>query len=167
MKRSPLTQNLRIGVGTAQANLSCYGFHVWAEDFLIAAKAYAHAARKGSFVGHFLSCQSLELSLKAFLSLKGLSRRTLAQKPLGHNLNRLVDEAVRQNLAQFVQITPADRLVIQIANSWYDTPGGKRLQYFDVADAVTAFKGAPDYAALEELASRMQSQALRKAVLEA
>jgi hypothetical protein len=31
-------------------NITCYGFHVWAEDFLAAGKMYAPTARKGSFV---------------------------------------------------------------------------------------------------------------------
>jgi len=167
MKQAPAPKNVILAAGTLHVNLTCYGFHVWAEDFLAAAKAYAPNARKGSFVAHFLCCQSLELSLKAFLSLKGLDRRKLARKPFGHNLDRLVDEAVRQNLAEFVQIAPADRSVIQIASSWYDIPGGKRLQYFNLTDALTAFKDAPPYAALEELATRMQSAELREAVLRA
>jgi hypothetical protein len=164
MKQGPTPQNVTLSAGTAHVNLTCYGFHLWAEDFLAAAEAYAPGARKGSFVAHFLCCQSLELSLKAFLSLKGLNRRKLARKPFGHNLIRLVDEAVRQNLAQFVQIASVDKSVIRIASLWYDTPRGKRFQYFNVADAMTAFKGAPDYGALEELATRMQSSELRKAV---
>jgi hypothetical protein len=34
-------------------------------------------------------------------------------------------------------------------------------------DAMTGFRGAPDYAALETLATRMQSNELREAVLRA
>ncbi len=42
-------------------NITCYGFHMWAEDFLGAEKLYAPTARKGSFVPQFLCCQSIEL----------------------------------------------------------------------------------------------------------
>ena len=55
-------------------NITCYGFHIWAGDFLAAEKLYAQSARIGSLVAHFLCCQSIELSLKSFLSLRGLSR---------------------------------------------------------------------------------------------
>jgi hypothetical protein len=50
-------------------NVTCYGFHLWAGDFLAAERLYAPTARNGSFVPQFLCCQSIELSLKGFLSL--------------------------------------------------------------------------------------------------
>jgi hypothetical protein len=50
---------------------------------LSAEKLYAPAARQGSLVAHFLCCQSIELSLKGFLSLKGL-KRTELRKRFGH-----------------------------------------------------------------------------------
>jgi hypothetical protein len=162
-----MPQNVTISPGSVSANLTCYGFHLWAEDFLIAAKAYAPGARKGSFVGHFLCCQSLELGLKAFLSLKGMDRGKLARKPYGHSLERLAKEAVGRGCAEFAAITPVDLPFIRVASAWYDTPDGKRFQYFRVVDAMKAFSGAPDYASLEELAPRLQSPRLRQAVLDA
>src|SRR5262245_7125843 len=109
MTQPATPQNVTIAPGGVHANLTCYGFHVWAEDFLAASKAYVAIARQGSLVAHFLCCQSLELSLKAFLSLKGASRRTLARKPFGHNLDRLFEESDRQGLSKFVRLTPADK----------------------------------------------------------
>jgi hypothetical protein len=150
-----------------RANLTCYGFHVWAEDFLAAARAYAPVAREASFVGHFLCCQSLELSLKAFLSMKGLTRQQLMRKPFGHNLAALLDAAIANGVAEFVEVTPADIAVVARATDWYDTPKGKRLQYFDLLDAMSAFKGAPDATMLQVLAMRFQSPELRKALLNA
>lgn len=162
-----MSQNVTIQVPSVHANLTCYGFHVWAEDFLTAAKAYAPGARKGSFVGHFLCCQSVELAFKAFLSLKGMERRELARKPFGHNLDRLAKKSIAQGLSDFVALTSLDSNLVRDASAWYDSPGGKRFQYFRVVDAMTAFSGAPDYGQLEVLATRLQSPLLREAVLNA
>ena len=154
-------------------NLTCYGFHLWAEDFLTAAKAYAPVARQGSFTAHFLCCQSVELSLKAFLSLKGVSRDDLRKKPYGHNMLELFREARARHVEELVLVDPGDESIVQAATSWYDSlqrgprTVRKRLQYFDVMDALTGFRGAPELAALEGLADRLQSSRLRDAVLNA
>lgn len=51
------------------------------------------------------------------------------------------------------------------ANSAYDSRAGKKLQYFDVYEALTAFKSLPDLPGLEDLANRLQTQALRDGLL--
>jgi hypothetical protein len=158
----PKPQNITLAVEPAQVNLTCHLFHVWAEDFLLAEKLYAPSARTGSHVAHFLCCQSIELSLKAFLSLKGMNRREL--KKLGHNLDQLFGRARSEGLSQLVPLQPRDQSIVQAANAWYDTPGGKRFQYFGLLDAIKGFKGSPDLAGLEELAGRLQSKELREAV---
>jgi hypothetical protein len=145
-------------------NITCYGFHVWAEDFLAAEKLYAPTARKGSFVPQFLCCQSIELGLKGFLSLKGFMRTKL-RTDFGHNLVKLYDEAVAKGIGAFVTLQPGDRDVVAKANSAYDSRAGKKLQYFDVYDALTAFKSLPELPGLEDLANRLQAQALRDVLL--
>ena len=145
-------------------HLTCHGFPVCAEDFLAAEKLYAPTARKGSYVPQFLCCQSIELSLKAFLSLKGATRKGL-RTDFGHNLVKLYDEAVAKGIGAFVTLQPGDRDVVAAANSAYDSRAGKKLQYFDVYDALTAFKSLPELAGLEDLANRLQAKALREIVL--
>jgi HEPN domain-containing protein len=115
MTQPATPHNMTIALGGVHANLTCYGFHIWAEDFLEASKAYVAIARKGSLVAHFLCCQSFELSLKAFLSLKGASRRTLARKPFGHNLDRLVDESNRHPLSRAARSNDCARLKTAVA----------------------------------------------------
>jgi hypothetical protein len=159
-------QNIVIQVEPARFNITCYGFHLWAEDFLAAAKVYAPTARKGSYVPQFLCCQSIELSLKGFLSLKGATRTELKKK-FGHNLLRLHDEAVAKGLGDLVAVQSGDRDVVATANQAYDSKGGKKLQYFDIFDAMTAFKHLPELSPLEEMADRLQAPSLRKALLEA
>jgi hypothetical protein len=51
------------------------------------------------------------------------------------------------------------------ANRAYDSRAGKKLQYFDVYDALTAFKSLPELPGLEDLANRLQAQALRDVLL--
>jgi HEPN domain-containing protein len=166
-------RNITLTMGEPPAiNLTCYGFHVFAEDFLTAAKMYAPVARKAAFVGHFLCCQSVELSLKAFLSRKGMSREEMRTK-YGHKLSRLYDEACRQGLKDLVDLKADDVALLAKATEWYDVGHGKqkgkgkRLQYFSVIDAMMGFRDAPDLAGLEGLASRLQAPALRDAVLKA
>jgi hypothetical protein len=160
----PSPRNIDLVVGTVTVNLSCVGFHMWAEDFLNAERLYAPTARPGSFVAHFLCCQSIELSLKAYLSLRGASRKDL-KKPYGHNLVRLFRDAYQKGIDQLVALLPSDTNTIADANGWYDTHGGKRFQYFDVMDAVLAFKHAPELAPLEDLAARLQTPLLRETLL--
>lgn len=96
-----------------------------------------------------------------------MDRRKLARKPYGHSLERLAKDAVGRGCAAFAATTPVDLPLIRVASAWYDTPDGKRFQYFRVVDALKAFSGAPDDASLEELATRLQSPRLRQAVLDA
>jgi hypothetical protein len=145
-------------------NFTYYGFHLGAEDFLAAEKLYAPTARERSCVPHFLCCQSIELSLKAFLSLKGVTRKRL-RTDFGHNLVKLYEEAVAKGISAFVAVQPGDRDIVAVANAAYDSRAGKKLQYFDVYDALTGFKKRPELAGLEDLANRLQAKALRNVVL--
>jgi hypothetical protein len=137
-----------------------YIFHLWGGDYLAAAKAYRPNARQGSPVTAFLSCQSIELSLKAFLTLKGLNRDKLKGK-FGHNLTKLAATAHEYGLAEFVQISGDDGKLLIAATDWYDK--NKRLQYAVIGDVGTGLK-YPDDEALEALASRLQCDELRQTV---
>jgi hypothetical protein len=163
-QREVRPRSVVIEIAPAMFNLTCYGFHVWAEDFLAAEKLYAPMARRGSYVPQFLCCQSIELSLKAFLSLKGFTRTKL-RRDFGHNLVRLYGEAVDKGIGTFVTLQSGDGDVVATANKAYDSRTRKKLQYFDVHDAVTAFKSLPELPALENLANRLQAEALRDALL--
>jgi hypothetical protein len=69
----PPSPDVTISIRGGEINLSPFGFHLWADDFLAAERAYAAASpRPASLVPHFSCCQSEKLSLKAFLLLKGI-----------------------------------------------------------------------------------------------
>lgn len=72
------------------ANFTCYAHSELADHFLLAAAGIPTRV-KFSLVRYFLCCQALELGLKAFLSLKGLSNSDL--KKIGHDLVALLDRA--------------------------------------------------------------------------
>jgi len=155
---------MTIETGSAHINLTCYAFHVWAEDFLSAARTYAPTARPAAFVAHFLCCQSIELSLKAYLSLRGVSRKDL-QKKYGHSLVRLFRDASDMGIGKLVTLATSDAKTIERAAAWYHSKDGKRFQYVEMADVLKAFKNAPELALLEDIASRLQASRLRETVL--
>ena len=112
-----------------------------------------------------MSCQSIELSLKAYLSLRGASRAALKSKPYGHNLARLFRDARDKGIGVLVALVSSDADAISNAADWYHTHRRKRFQYFEVMDAITGFKNAPELAPLEDLATRLQAPSLRDMVL--
>lgn len=95
-----------------------------------------------------------------------MTRKDLRNR-FGHNLTKLYKEARFQDIGDLVTLSGDDVLLLRTATEWYDTDKGKRLQYFSVVDAMKGFRDAPDLAGLEDLASRLQSTALRDAVLKA
>jgi hypothetical protein len=150
-------RNVRIGMPPPiVVNLSCYGFFRFGQDFARAAAAVPEAQDRRSVVPYFLYCQAIELGLKAFLLLRGLSKRELAKRPFGHDLIRLLERARSEGIDRFVSISAAEEAAIQSATGFYDSGGaGKRLQYFDVGLALPAYRGLPDLAALASIARQL------------
>jgi len=52
-------------------------------------------------VDRFLACRSIELGLKAFLSLKGRALDELAEGVFGHDLDNLLTEADNEGSEQW------------------------------------------------------------------
>lgn len=95
-----------------------------AGDFLEAATILA-ANKPATFKPlYFLVCQSVELSLKAYLRGSGYSEREL--KGLGHNLNRCLQAAIDRSLQKHVSITQSDLNILERINAYYQS---KDLQY--------------------------------------
>jgi len=74
------------------------------DDFLNLAKEYRQAyydlrqARPISWPRYFLFCHSIELVLKAYLANHGLTEKQLQAPPFGHDIKKLLDEAIRYGL---------------------------------------------------------------------
>jgi hypothetical protein len=70
-----------------------------AEDFMEAFRALP-SGNPPSWPRYFLLCHAIELALKAFLILRGVSSGTLKSPTFRHNLKQLLAEAVNYGLRQ-------------------------------------------------------------------
>jgi len=77
----------------------------------------------------FLIGQAIELYLKAFLFHQGYGEKKLKNKPFGHNLTRLLEEAIANGLNTRIYISPALRSDLDSLNKVYSS---KALQYFSI-----------------------------------
>jgi hypothetical protein len=90
-------------------HISPLGFHRYASEFLRAAQGFK--INDGfSPVPYYLICRSMELALKAFLLAKGLPKKKLKERNLGHDLEKVLNKAI--SMAEFVNNfgTPLDRI---------------------------------------------------------
>ena len=75
------------------------------DDLLNLAKEYRQAYCNLRQVGpiswprYFLLCHSIELVLKAYLAHHGLTEKQLQARPIGHDIKKLLDEAIRYGLS--------------------------------------------------------------------
>ena len=94
---------------------------------------------------YFLACQSIELSLKAYLRATGSGEIDL--KKVGHNLQKCVESARKAGINDRVTLSDVDMTLIQLANPHYLYKG---FQY-----SVTGYKTLPRVDLLIELAKRL------------
>jgi HEPN domain-containing protein len=95
-----------------------------AEQFLEAARILR--SKKGQTFAplYFLTAQSIELSLKAYLRGAGWSDKHL--RTLGHNLNKCLQAAIDNGVEEHVPLSQAHADIIGMINPYY---AGKDLQY--------------------------------------
>ena len=123
--------------------LSPIGLHVYAEDFLAAAKA----TKEPEFLGQFkparpyLTCHAIECALKAFLTLKGYDLKKLADREFGHDLANILDHAEAQGLRDTVPLTDEQLFHIRRASAYY---AGKVFEYPALAEAPEGYPGNAD-----------------------
>ena len=89
-------------------------------------------------VGKYLACHSIELSFKAFLTLKG--ERLRGAKAFGHNLSNLLAASERQTLQDMVVLTAEERDEIIKASPYYDE---KVFEYPSLPEATRAYPEDP------------------------
>lgn len=137
-----------INVFGARARLSPLGLIIYADHYLCAAKT-AQPLQNGGGDFHparlFLVCRSLELALKAFLSLKGRSLDELAGGAFGHDLDKLLAEADKQDLGALVKLSEEQRFQIGRASIYY---AEKVYEYPSVLEAMKAY---PSRASMDPL----------------
>lgn len=91
---------------TAPGITSPFGLLRFAEQYRVAAVVVHQAAHPDQFSNpaFMLIGQSIELSLKAFLLARGVTLEKLKFKPYGHDLERLLSEAILRRLDRLVTL---------------------------------------------------------------
>jgi HEPN domain-containing protein len=141
------TQIENIEVFGAKAGLSPLGLIIYADHYLHAARTAQPSPNSGEFhpACLFLVCRSLELALKAFLSLRGRSLDELAGGAFGHDLDKLLAEADKQDLGGLVKLSEEQRFQIGRASVYY---AEKVCEYPSVLEAMKAY---PSRASMDRL----------------
>jgi hypothetical protein len=143
-------QNIVIEPKGFVVNVSPLGFIIYAKEFFNTARSFK-STKPFSPLPYYLFCHALELSLKGFLLAKGISKKDLQKREkVGHDLLKVLDEAIARGLDKIVPVSAMQRNEIAKANDYYLN---KYFEYFEVIKAVTGYPDLPDMAILEKLIS--------------
>jgi hypothetical protein len=125
-----------------KSHLSPVGLILYAENYLQAAKAALPIPGGGEFdpARLFLVGRSLELALKAFLSLRGFSLDQMADGAFGHNLERLLAESKTQNIDTLINLSADQEAEIIRVSIYY---AEKVYEYPALGEAI---RGYPSHA---------------------
>jgi hypothetical protein len=157
-KKTSFADVENISIAGLTARMGPVGLHAYAERFLIAAEALQASEFPFDPVRPYLACHSIELALKAFLSLSGQKMVNMAKFQIGHQLDAILADADRQGLTSRVALTDDQRTAIRGATTYY---AGKLFEYPAVGEALSAYPSMPP---LEELfgAARLLVDGLRQ-----
>ncbi|GBE08072.1 hypothetical protein BMS3Abin11_01189 [bacterium BMS3Abin11] len=96
-----------------------------------------------------MACRSIELSLKAFLLLKSVTRNDLKKRDLGHDLHKILKKCKELKISNIINISKAHESTIEELNKWYARKG---FEYFEIKNLVSSPNSLPDIAIVKELA---------------
>ena len=117
-----------------------------ARDFLEAAQIIRSQKPVAFFTpAYFLVCQSIELSLKAYLRGLGYSDRQL--RAVGHDLVKCVEAAKSEAVDEHVDLSEPDLAAIALVNPYY--------LYKDLQYSTSGYKSFPDIDYLIALGDRI------------
>ncbi len=143
--------NYTLKAESGHYHISPYAFVSYAEDFYGAAISH-DSPRNFSPVGYYLSCHSIELSLKAFLLLKGISRHELGSRNMGHNLEIILSKCKEQGLSEFYVFNEAQTNEISLLNEWYCRKG---FEYFELQNIVDSHQELPSLLSVKNIAAEL------------
>ncbi len=124
----------------ATSRMGPVGLWVYANAYIRAGLALPAPEAPYEPVRYYLACHSIELSLKAFLSLHGATMLELSENAFGHNLDAIVAAADAKGLQLQVALTPDHRVEISKAAMYY---AGKVFEYPAVGEAMSGYPGLP------------------------
>jgi hypothetical protein len=146
-----MSKNVTSAAVGIQINLSPYSFNHYASEYLTVARSIK-VGPSFSPVPYYLYCRCLELGVKAFLLLKGVTKQELKTKSLGHNLVDIVVKAESLGLSENVKITKKENSEISKANNYYKN---KDFEYVNILKTMKGYPLLPDLHILDKLAERI------------
>jgi hypothetical protein len=158
-----------IQVGTATVVMTGIEFLQYGSRYLDAADHLARLKSTAWFdpLPYQLTCQSLELHLKAFIWLSDrLSRNTIKNK-YGHDLEKLWCHAKDRNLVRYCVPTEARDNAIGLLGPYYKN---RKFTYLDLSmswQGIPEIRAHPDALVVLTRLSRRLRKALHKPVLSA
>lgn len=142
----------RISIFGITERMGPLGLHMYAERFLTAARSLPPGTVPFEPVRPYLVCHSIELGLKAFLSLQGAAMIELADGAYGHNLEAILQKADDKALSASVRLTAAQRSAIRLATVYYS---GKVFEYPAVGESMSGYPSMPPLEAFLEAAGAL------------
>ncbi|MGJ4953309.1 hypothetical protein [Bradyrhizobium sp. HKCCYLS20291] len=121
-----------------------FGLIFMAKKFLLSAIAADAAEQTTSPTGtwqpvpKYLACHSIELALKAFLTLKNSSLKDARR--FSHDIQKLLEEALKRGLEEYASLSSEQKETIARASSYYNE---KVFEYPSLPEAAQAYPGDP------------------------
>ena len=142
-------------VETGHYNMTPFGFHKYASDYLIAADSWTKNIMKEGYspVPYFLYSRSIELGLKAYLLAKKLSLKSVIK--CSHDLNMTLNLAKLNFLDSFVTMSSDEEKHITLANEIYSKKG---FEYFFILNHVTGIDKFPSLTVLHQYSNKLLKQ---------
>jgi hypothetical protein len=113
---------------------------MYADSFLNAAQALPSPVFPFEPARPYLVCHAVELGLKAFLSLRGVTMLELAEGSYGHNLMTILQKSDESGLDTLVPFTECHRAAIRLASTYYL---GKVFEYPAIVEAMSGYPSMP------------------------
>jgi hypothetical protein len=142
----------RISILGADARMGPIGLWFYANAYQKAAAFLPAPEAPYEPVRYYLACHSIELALKAYLSLHGASMLELSESAYGHNLDTILAAAESKGLSAQVTFTLEQRAEITKAATYY---AGKVFEYPAVGEALGGYPILPRLDALLKAANAL------------
>lgn len=144
-----------ISIAGSVTRMAPVGLIKYAQWFLQAAKEISVSSETQFMPARtYLVCHSLELALKAFLSLNGYELIKLSGGAFGHNLENILAEAQKLKIDSAACLTSIHKAEIYKASQYYSE---KIFEYPALWEAIQAYPSRPDTSILIEAAEVLVS----------
>ena len=131
-------------------DMSAFALHHYADKYLEAAKKLAPIPSEIDPARSYLICHSIELSLKAYLCMKGI-KMPEAIKYM-HKLEKILDKCIKLDLSTLVTLSNSEIEEIEKASIYYS---GKVFEYPSIVEGITGYGAKPNMQILLEIADRL------------